>query len=426
MKCIRFILLAAVLASTTWLVSPTFGQEGESRRDQSQSQNDSERNRNQRNEQQSADDDELEYRGMEHAALGVMLGERTGQGVRIRDLLSGSPAERAGLRVGDRIQKIDDKQMKSYGDVIRFVNRVKPGQEAKITVNREGEEKTLEVRFASQEELYGKDSDEEWQHSQQQQGQRQQGYRQQRQNEYSTDDPYDRDTQYGYGQQRQNDRQRQLGPRQAQYQDDYGRDYSNQRRRNQNEHGQQYNQEEQNYDRTWRGYNQGQTVQRRQQQGMDSRQNAYGREGNWSNQQDRQRERNHGLLGIDMDDQRGAVVVRDVWSGSPAEQAGLRRGDEIISINDTDVEDQNDVIQELKNHQPGDRLSLTISRNGEERTVRARLASQWELSAQNQDRNRYQDNERRSNDDNYDRNPIRPRLRQALRGQGESYQYQER
>src|SRR5688572_15917276 len=129
MKCVRFVLLASMLLGVTLFVPPTFGQEheGDNRRDQSQSQDDSERNRNQQNEEPSADDDELEYRGMEHAALGVMLGERTGQGVRIRDLLSGSPAERAGLRVGDRIQKIDDKQMKSYGDVIRFVNRVKPG-----------------------------------------------------------------------------------------------------------------------------------------------------------------------------------------------------------------------------------------------------------------------------------------------------------
>jgi C-terminal processing protease CtpA/Prc len=159
---------------------------------------------------------------------------------------------------------------------------------------------------------------------------------------------------------------------------------------------------------------------------MDARQNAYGRESDWSDQQARQRDQNHGLLGIDLDDQRGAVIVRDVWSGSPAEQAGLRRGDEIISINDEDVEDQIDVIQELRNHRPGEHLRLTIYRNGEERTVRARLASQRELSEQGQNRNRYQDDEQRFNDDTYDRSTARPRLRQALRGQREPDRYEDR
>jgi C-terminal processing protease CtpA/Prc len=119
------------------------------------------------------------------------------------------------------------------------------------------------------------------------------------------------------------------------------------------------------------------------------------------------------------------VVVRTVWSGSPAEQAGLRRGDEITSINGEDVEDQNDVVDELRNFEPGERLRLTVYRNGQERTIRARLASQSELS--NQSRNyqgrQSQDDGWRTEDDNSDRTTGRMRLRQALRPQNRQSEY---
>ena len=84
-----------------------------------------------------------------------------------------------------------------------------------------------------------------------------------------------------------------------------------------------------------------------------------------------------GVLGIDLEDQDGAVVVTNLWPGSPAEQAGLRTGDEIVSIGDQDVEEQSDLKEALRDYRPGERVRLTLSRDGEERNVRSapRLAA---------------------------------------------------
>jgi serine protease Do len=66
---------------------------------------------------------------------------------------------------------------------------------------------------------------------------------------------------------------------------------------------------------------------------------------------------------------RGAVVppnttgcfVVMVASGSPAEQAGLQRGDIIIRINDTDILDSTDIFKILETNP---NLNMTVLRNG--------------------------------------------------------------
>ena len=385
---------ASMLLALTWisLSSGASAQERSDRREsssqpqyqssQSQSQQDSRGPQNQRST--SADDEEIEYRGMEHAALGVMLGEQAGRGVRIHDILRGSPADRAGLRSGDRIASIDDKPMRSYADVIRYINRVDPGQTSQITVNRDGDERTLRVRFATREELYG-DEDQESRPGQQGAGR----------NDFEQQDRYSR---------------------QSNLQDQGGMqgDYNNQP--------------------PWA---------RDQQQG---------------NRGFQQLSSNRAVLGIDVEDQGDELVVRSVWSGSPADQAGLRTGDEIVAIDDQDVEGQRDLMRTLRDYQPGDRVKLLILRSGQQRILRPRLASQRDVAMQArqnqeggrfpgnmrfqdnnrfqqdntryQENTRYQDNSARSDRDNYnfDRDNSAPRQqRQAQRDRSRyDEQYEER
>ena len=154
MKSMRLPILVGLLAALNWLTLPALCFANDDEKDH-KSEVQAKSNRDQQ------DDDETQYRGMEHAAMGVMLSERTGKGVRISDILRGSPAEEAGLRAGDRLVKIDNKQISSYGDVIRFVNRIEPGQTAKITVARNGEQKALQITFASREQMFG-DREEEF------------------------------------------------------------------------------------------------------------------------------------------------------------------------------------------------------------------------------------------------------------------------
>jgi serine protease Do len=74
----------------------------------------------------------------------------------------------------------------------------------------------------------------------------------------------------------------------------------------------------------------------------------------------------------------GAVIV-EVTAGSPAEQAGLQAGDIITAVDGQPVDAENDLASRITAHQPGDTVSLTVERSGEEaRDVSVTLGAQAE------------------------------------------------
>ncbi|MCK2218930.1 trypsin-like peptidase domain-containing protein [Actinomadura sp. ATCC 31491] len=76
-----------------------------------------------------------------HAFLGVSVTDATGDvpGALIREITAGSPAEKAGLRQGDVITKINDKAVDGGDTVVGQVRGFKPGQAVKITYMRDGQ-----------------------------------------------------------------------------------------------------------------------------------------------------------------------------------------------------------------------------------------------------------------------------------------------
>jgi membrane-associated protease RseP (regulator of RpoE activity) len=66
--------------------------------------------------------------------------------------------------------------------------------------------------------------------------------------------------------------------------------------------------------------------------------------------------------------------ISSVADGSPAEEAGLKRGDRIVQINGKDVDDAGEVVEEIRSLEPGDTVKLRVERDGDERTVTATLA----------------------------------------------------
>jgi serine protease Do len=60
---------------------------------------------------------------------------------------------------------------------------------------------------------------------------------------------------------------------------------------------------------------------------------------------------------------RGALIA-DVQPGSPAEKAGLLRGDIILSINETQINNSNDVTEFVSKTKVNDKLLMTIFRGG--------------------------------------------------------------
>jgi len=67
------------------------------------------------------------------------------------------------------------------------------------------------------------------------------------------------------------------------------------------------------------------------------------------------------------------VLLADVVPGSPAEKAGMQKGDRILAVDGEEIGSLEDLQAVLKSHQPGDRVSVRFSRDGKEQTIEATL-----------------------------------------------------
>ena len=63
------------------------------------------------------------------------------------------------------------------------------------------------------------------------------------------------------------------------------------------------------------------------------------------------------------------IYVVDVVSGGPADKAGLKAGDRIVSIDNTEVAQKTDLGTIIQQHSAGDTLSITVARGGQMQTV---------------------------------------------------------
>lgn len=76
-------------------------------------------------------------------------------------------------------------------------------------------------------------------------------------------------------------------------------------------------------------------------------------------------------MGIDKE-LRG-VLIADVEEDSPADECGLEKGDVILEIDDQPVATVREAIQAIREHQPGDRVSLKVLRGSSSLTLEAQL-----------------------------------------------------
>ncbi|MEK7316104.1 MAG: S1C family serine protease, partial [Candidatus Eisenbacteria bacterium] len=85
--------------------------------------------------------DLAEHGAVRHAFLGVGLRVDPADtlGVRVMKVAPGSPAETAGIRVGDRILAIESAEMRTSEEITAIVRGMRPGDEISLTILRDSE-----------------------------------------------------------------------------------------------------------------------------------------------------------------------------------------------------------------------------------------------------------------------------------------------
>jgi putative serine protease PepD len=85
---------------------------------------------------------------VQHAYLGVAVTAANG-GVRIAQVRSGTPAQRAGLRVGDLVKAVDGKTVTATSQLQGAIDARQPGDTVKIRFTRNGTSHTVQVKLAT-------------------------------------------------------------------------------------------------------------------------------------------------------------------------------------------------------------------------------------------------------------------------------------
>jgi S1-C subfamily serine protease len=78
-------------------------------------------------------------------------------------------------------------------------------------------------------------------------------------------------------------------------------------------------------------------------------------------------------LGTEVKDGKEGAVVVGLAPGGPAEKAGIREGDVIVAVDDEPVGSGDDLLSAVGTHAPGDEVTVTVERDGENAGVSVTL-----------------------------------------------------
>ena len=95
-----------------------------------------------------------EIPGGSPAVLGVGLKEKDGE-LLVGEITENSGAADAGLKQGDKLQKVDGSDIKDRDGLVAYLKEKSPGDKSKLTLIRGEEEMTLEVELMAKHKLYG-------------------------------------------------------------------------------------------------------------------------------------------------------------------------------------------------------------------------------------------------------------------------------
>ncbi len=92
----------------------------------------------------------IEFSGTPNPAIARIYGA----GVTVSNVVSGSPADQAGLKIGDTITSVDGKDVKSGDDLVADIASRKPGSKAKLAFVRNGKKQDATVTIADRSKLF--------------------------------------------------------------------------------------------------------------------------------------------------------------------------------------------------------------------------------------------------------------------------------
>jgi len=107
-------------------------------------------------------EDIMQYGNVQRGILGVVGGElnaaaskefgvKQTEGFYIKNVQKNSGAEKAGLKKGDVITKLDNQNITSYADLTGYINTKRPNDKVAVTIIREGDTKTIPVTLSKNE-----------------------------------------------------------------------------------------------------------------------------------------------------------------------------------------------------------------------------------------------------------------------------------
>ncbi|MBQ3702383.1 MAG: trypsin-like peptidase domain-containing protein [Oscillospiraceae bacterium] len=82
---------------------------------------------------------------------------------------------------------------------------------------------------------------------------------------------------------------------------------------------------------------------------------------------------------------KAGAVVQDVTEGAPADQAGIKVHDVIVKIDDVDIKDSNTLVQAVAKSEPGDVMTFTVYRQGEEIKLDVEIGSKTESALKDEE-----------------------------------------
>jgi serine protease Do len=98
---------------------------------------------------QAVEEEEGTERG--EAWLGVLLGEKEDEGVRVVRVFPESPAANAGVKRGDILRSLNDEKVESAEAAQQVLEQMKPDEKVQLHITRDGQEQTLEATLGDRE-----------------------------------------------------------------------------------------------------------------------------------------------------------------------------------------------------------------------------------------------------------------------------------